>query len=110
MFFLMIRREPRSTHFPYTTIFRSQETPPVLEEVAPQDKSPLEVLAPKVSLLGMLLQKSRGSTLDELKQPRPPVSSQGLGIFSWVVTQAMVQWLSNQMQEDKLHFRLLTMV
>src|SRR3712207_8171981 len=24
MFFLMIRRPPRSTHFPYTTLFRSQ--------------------------------------------------------------------------------------
>src|SRR3712207_8820643 len=27
MFFLMIRRPPRSTLFPYTTLFRSQEQP-----------------------------------------------------------------------------------
>src|SRR5256885_5534399 len=27
-FFLMIRRPPRSTLFPYTTLFRSQRTPP----------------------------------------------------------------------------------
>src|SRR5215213_11928957 len=28
-FFLMIRRPPRSTLFPYTTLFRSDERPPV---------------------------------------------------------------------------------
>src|SRR5260370_26401442 len=28
-FFLMIRRPPRSTLFPYTTLFRSSTTPPV---------------------------------------------------------------------------------
>src|SRR3712207_9218341 len=28
-FFLMIRRPPRSTLFPYTTLFRSQESPPL---------------------------------------------------------------------------------
>src|SRR5258708_3073712 len=28
-FFLMIRRPPRSTLFPYTTLFRSQAAPPV---------------------------------------------------------------------------------
>src|SRR6267142_6298697 len=27
-FFLMIRRPPRSTLFPYTTLFRSHDTPP----------------------------------------------------------------------------------
>src|SRR5882724_12913951 len=27
-FFLMIRRPPRSTLFPYTTLFRSQQSPP----------------------------------------------------------------------------------
>src|SRR5215813_14523668 len=29
-FFLMIRRPPRSTLFPYTTLFRSRDGPPVL--------------------------------------------------------------------------------
>src|SRR6266850_2579293 len=28
LFFLMIRRPPRSTLFPYTTLFRSRRTPP----------------------------------------------------------------------------------
>src|SRR3989441_8210672 len=31
-FFLMIRRPPRSTLFPYTTLFRSQTTVPVVNE------------------------------------------------------------------------------
>src|SRR5580692_3429298 len=30
LFFLMIRRPPRSTLFPYTTLFRSLEAPPTL--------------------------------------------------------------------------------
>src|SRR6266540_5847609 len=33
-FFLMIRRPPRSTLFPYTTLFRSQEIQRSLEEVS----------------------------------------------------------------------------
>src|SRR3712207_7420814 len=36
-FFLMIRRPPRSTLFPYTTLFRSSERPTV--SVHPQPKS-----------------------------------------------------------------------
>src|SRR2546427_7874820 len=34
-FFLMIRRPPRSTLFPYTTLFRSRPGRPVPDEVAP---------------------------------------------------------------------------
>src|SRR5476651_2776589 len=34
-FFLMIRRPPRSTLFPYTTLFRSHRTPPFAYRVYP---------------------------------------------------------------------------
>src|SRR3712207_2407509 len=34
IFFLMIRRPPRSTLFPYTTLFRSQDTAGAVDEVA----------------------------------------------------------------------------
>src|ERR1039458_10520290 len=33
-FFLMIRRPPRSTLFPYTTLFRSQGSPAILHRLA----------------------------------------------------------------------------
>src|SRR3712207_9489288 len=51
-FFLMIRRPPRSTLFPYTTLFRSQVTIPLrarLPEI--RSKSPLwhrRLLAPRL--------------------------------------------------------------
>src|SRR2546422_4620175 len=35
-FFLMIRRPPRSTLFPYTTLFRSRQLDPALAEAAPR--------------------------------------------------------------------------
>src|SRR2546422_9849052 len=35
-FFLMIRRPPRSTLFPYTTLFRSHTAPPPKHQQAPQ--------------------------------------------------------------------------
>src|SRR2546425_9599817 len=37
LFFLMIRRPPRSTLFPYTTLFRSQNGFPTLHALGPQD-------------------------------------------------------------------------
>src|SRR2546430_4151563 len=43
-FFLMIRRPPRSTLFPYTTLFRSGEPPPVEPPpVEPPHEEPLAV-------------------------------------------------------------------
>src|SRR5256885_15986300 len=51
-FFLMIRRPPRSTLFPYTTLFRSQEAvqnqnePQLRDENAHNDKSVHGVLNP----------------------------------------------------------------
>src|SRR2546422_3918992 len=41
----MIRRPPRSTLFPYTTLFRSSSSPQVLERVRP--KVTLRKLAPR---------------------------------------------------------------
>src|SRR3712207_8512834 len=38
MFFLMIRRPPRSTLFPYTTLFRSARAPHALLLAVPPDK------------------------------------------------------------------------
>src|SRR3712207_8924827 len=39
-FFLMIRRPPRSTLFPYTTLFRSRPRPPVLPRARPHRPRP----------------------------------------------------------------------
>src|SRR2546430_17192881 len=41
-FFLMIRRPPRSTLFPYTTLFRSQEAEQIEHEQPKQDAVPPE--------------------------------------------------------------------
>src|SRR2546422_5062713 len=38
-FFLMIRRPPRSTLFPYTTLFRSTQRPKSTNEVLKKDRS-----------------------------------------------------------------------
>src|SRR3712207_8736551 len=46
MFFLMIRRPPRSTLFPYTTLFRSRDPP--MEAPEREKKSP-EACLPAVS-------------------------------------------------------------
>src|SRR2546426_8616745 len=68
-FFLMIRRPPRSTLFPYTTLFRSQE--PVLRVVRVLvlvDEDVPEGLLPALTRLGEVLearerwQKDRKST------------------------------------------------
>src|SRR2546430_17471845 len=42
-FFLMIRRPPRSTLFPYTTLFRSHDRP--LEQVGPRGGEAMRVRA-----------------------------------------------------------------
>src|SRR5256885_17090180 len=45
-FFLMIRRPPRSTLFPYTTLFRSVEVPAIAQHLAVQARQPpCQVLA-----------------------------------------------------------------
>src|SRR3712207_8458823 len=45
-FFLMIRRPPRSTLFPYTTLFRSQHQRPLGAQVEPHAVDLLAVPAP----------------------------------------------------------------
>src|SRR3712207_8444333 len=67
-FFLMIRRPPRSTLFPYTTLFRSEEWTeerrrPV--EVDPDDRRPVRGLVPRQEVAGEALehpQQDRKST------------------------------------------------
>src|SRR5229473_7317630 len=39
-FFLMIRRPPRSTLFPYTTLFRSRQPPPRAPPSRPDQRGP----------------------------------------------------------------------
>src|SRR5687768_17972151 len=45
-FFLMIRRPPRSTLFPYTTLFRSVAGADLPDQVAPRLRDPEEPLLP----------------------------------------------------------------
>src|SRR5882762_7109762 len=52
-FFLMIRRPPRSTLFPYTTLFRSREDAFTLEDFRDQLKQ-LRQMGPLDQILGML--------------------------------------------------------
>src|SRR2546422_7581958 len=62
-FFLMIRRPPRSTLFPYTTLFRSRSTNFVIQNRA---DSPEVLVAPlacvRWSVLKPLLKAARGAT------------------------------------------------
>src|SRR3712207_8679280 len=79
MFFLMIRRPPRSTLFPYTTLFRSlaQQVAQAAEEVAPV---PLQFLHPRgqgrvqavaqVGDLRVLLARPRFGRLQDRKSTR----------------------------------------
>src|SRR2546427_4338716 len=48
----MIRRPPRSTLFPYTTLFRSAQSPPVVGNGARLDRSVLEARADGSPLMG----------------------------------------------------------
>src|SRR5258708_11661607 len=60
-FFLMIRRPPRSTLFPYTTLFRSQI------ESCPPDKSPL--VSRPGRFQSFLLEPRENELID--RRPRP---------------------------------------
>src|SRR5260221_13523586 len=109
-FFLMIRRPPRSTLFPYTTLFRScslemedsqlmedqsllmillQVTLPVLVEGLPQDSLLLEDLV----LFFLMIRRPPRSTLFPyttlFRSPLPPISLLELAISIWGVTLAM---------------------
>src|SRR3712207_7809510 len=54
-FFLMIRRPPRSTLFPYTTLFRSEEVDPAQVEQNTRLVVVLEVTEPEVKAAQLLL-------------------------------------------------------
>src|SRR3989442_9789482 len=47
-FFLMIRRPPRSTLFPYTTLFRSEAIEPSVEQIVDAIKDTLEETPPEL--------------------------------------------------------------
>src|SRR3712207_9422056 len=53
VFFLMIRRPPRSTLFPYTTLFRSLSSPPTKSE------KPTDIVGPGLSALTRMLRSRR---------------------------------------------------
>src|SRR3712207_8453205 len=73
-FFLMIRRPPRSTLFPYTTLFRSSA-----DEISPLAHQPV---AP-------------------LQQERSPVLLIGLGVAVVVIgVLALIGWLGGNDDED----------
>src|SRR5687767_15548122 len=59
-FFLMIRRPPRSTLFPYTTLFRSWSKSKALQDLSRGCKYILSI----VMLIGIAKQKSRRKTKD----------------------------------------------
>src|SRR5258707_15630298 len=59
-FFLMIRRPPRSTLFPYTTLFRSR-----IENLPPAGKIALAAAAGGVVVLGVMALRSRTTTRSE---------------------------------------------
>src|SRR5256885_15730890 len=61
-FFLMIRRPPRSTLFPYTTLFRSQGSR------RPRDMVWLELYGRRAELLGDVAERSEEHT-SELQSP-----------------------------------------
>src|SRR2546430_16328513 len=61
-FFLMIRRPPRSTLFPYTTLFRSGGIPQRQERRDDVLQAPEEVIGPGEALLGPGGRQDRKST------------------------------------------------
>src|SRR5256885_7179453 len=61
-FFLMIRRPPRSTLFPYTTLFRSVRSGEVRDSVIDEHLRRLLRLADRVGALGQTQQADRKST------------------------------------------------
>src|SRR2546430_9418042 len=69
----MIRRPPRSTLFPYTTLFRSSLTPALAGKPLPSDWSYAETLFPK---LNMGWAEQRGVRTNQWKYIRSPRRSE----------------------------------
>src|SRR3712207_9347783 len=77
LFFLMIRRPPRSTLFPYTTLFRS-EPPPPDRNGAPGDLSLLGIRAREHRLRAARRHPRRGHRgSEEREHPRIPRRAAG---------------------------------
>src|SRR3712207_7895346 len=62
VFFLMIRRPPRSTLFPYTTLFRSRVGPVAVPERRREEPALLPVDRDEVELLDVEVLEDRKST------------------------------------------------
>src|SRR5574340_1688941 len=85
-FFLMIRRPPRSTLFPYTTLFRSA-TPPCLHSsmnaaslalpwAARSEEHTSELQSPKDLVCRLLLEKKNTKHQERLKVRQPSHTNQ----------------------------------
>src|SRR3712207_7791802 len=66
-FFLMIRRPPRSTLFPYTTLFRSPRKPPCTKD---QREPTFRAHAHSVTAAGMYCHPKRLGTVRRRTPPR----------------------------------------
>src|SRR2546428_7536424 len=66
-FFLMIRRPPRSTLFPYTTLFRSQG--PELNRASQEDEASGQEAQPDKPSEGSVRSTTHGSFISEMQEP-----------------------------------------
>src|SRR3712207_8715653 len=86
MFFLMIRRPPRSTLFPYTTLFRSQDVP----------RADLEMLFPNAQV--------RMRSIDKLLIGVPAVAS-GIIVIATKLIAALIPVLRSEEHTSELQSR-----
>src|SRR2546426_8147472 len=95
-FFLMIRRPPRSTLFPYTTLFRSHRG---AERVEPLAAAPREVVLVHV---GGVEDRLRREQAEPAQEPHGLLALAGLARSA-----ARVQLLHHPLEQDELRLRLL---
>src|ERR1017187_3924761 len=92
LFFLMIRRPPRSTLFPYTTLFRSgqNEEARVIGD-ARQAAPPLPIIPANVSVAGLEV-PGAGAKAQRRQQAAIPAPNQiaHLGAAQGAITQVMM--------------------
>src|ERR1017187_10905284 len=93
-FFLMIRRPPRSTLFPYTTLFRSRSgrcpslgcdrrNPPCAHAGYRSEEHTSELQSPMYLVCRLLLEKNTHSTSWPSGRASPSVGTGGWGGISW---------------------------
>src|SRR5438034_3490240 len=87
-FFLMIRRPPRSTLFPYTTLFRSQQTRGRLR--LPRPREP---------------RAWRGRSRRHVRRPRSEEHTSELQSHSELVCRLLLEKKKNPIWEKKVHRR-----